>query len=554
MISKSPCEFLPASPEELKKLGWDYIDILLLTGDVYIDHPSFGTAVIGRFLEHHGFRVAVCDALKDDDVQKIASFGKPRLFYGVSSGNVDSSLMKFTAFGKIRNDDPYLPESMATQRPDRALIKYCNLIKQIDKETPVLIGGIEASMRRFAHYDFTSGKLRRSILADSRADILVHGMGEFACLEYAERLSSGEKTEGIEGTMIFSSNAPENSEQLPAEEEALTSKEKFAEAFRITYLNRDKMISQKSGTRYLVSYPQKVFSQSDLDLVYSLPYSRKVHPKYGNEKIAAFEMIKFSINSHRGCVSGCSFCSIFMHQGKRIISRSGASCIAEAEKIASMNYFKGHITDLGGPSANMYGTDCSNGWKCARESCLYPARCKNLKTSHKKWFELMRKIDSVNKVKHLTVGSGIRYDLFINDNPELLDEFIEKRVSGQLKVAPEHTEEMTLRAMRKKPVCSFEKFADKYFASTKRLGIKRFIIPYLMSAHPGSTENDMKKMKDKIFRLLKFVPNQVQLFIPLPGTISSVTYYTGFDPLTGEKFFSEHDKNKKRRQHDIFFK
>jgi uncharacterized radical SAM protein YgiQ len=275
VISKSPSEFLPASPEELKKLGWDYIDILLLTGDAYIDHPSFGTAVIGRFLEHHGFRVAVCDALKDDDVQKIASFGKPS------------------------NDDPYLPESMATQRPDRALIKYCNLIKQIDKETPVLIGGIEASMRRFAHYDFTSGKLRRSILADSRADILVHGMGEFACLEYAERLSKNEKIDGIEGTMIFSSNAPDNSEQLPAEEETLSSKEKFAEAFRITYLNREKIISQKSGTRYLVSYPQKVFSQSDLDLVYSLPYARKVHPKYGSEKIAAFEMIKFSINSHR---------------------------------------------------------------------------------------------------------------------------------------------------------------------------------------------------------------------------------------------------------------
>lgn len=538
----------------MKSMGWSEADVILITGDAYIDHPSFGAAVIGRFLEHHGFKVAVCDAVGENDQERIRSFGRPRLFYGVTSGNVDSSLMKFTAFGKIRNDDPYLPESAAGSRPDRALIKFCNLIKQIDKETPVVIGGIEASMRRFAHYDFTSAKLRRTILADSRADLLIHGMGEFAALECARRISSAESLRGIPGTMIFTKEKESGSLELPCEEETLESKEKFSDAFAAVYLNRDKVISQKSGTRWIASYPQKEFTTDDIDLVYSLPFVRKPHPKYDGHKIPAFEMIKFSINSHRGCVSGCSFCSIYMHQGKRIISRSFRSCTSEAEKIASMDYFKGHITDLGGPSANMYGTECSNGWKCSRESCLYPSRCRNLKTNHDKWFKLMREIDSLKNVKHLTVGSGIRYDLFISDSPGLLDEFISKRVSGQLKVAPEHTEETVLRAMRKKPLCSFGKFAEKYFASTKKLGIKRYIIPYLMSAHPGSTESGMIEMKNKIKALLKFIPDQVQLFIPLPGTISSVTYYTGKDPLTGEKFFSEHDKNRKRRQHGIFFR
>lgn len=534
-------------------MGWDRPDVLVVTGDAYVDHPSFGAAVVGRVLAAAGWRVAICDAVGRDEGARIAAFGVPRLFYGVTSGNVDSMLMRYTAFGKIRNDDPYLPQSLAGMRPERAVIHYCNLIKQISKDVPIVVGGIEASMRRLAHFDFTSGKIRRSILLDSRADILVYGSGEHAVAEIAARIDRKEALDGIAGTLAIMKTPPDAALLLPPEAESMQSLELFAESFALQYRNQHRILAQCSGGRYLVQYPPHAMTGDELDAVHALPFTRMPAPRYAREKIPAFEMIRLSINAHRGCASGCAFCSLAMHQGRRIVSRSEASCVDEARRLKALPYFKGHITDVGGPSANMYGTRCKASWRCSRESCIHPARCPNLVTDHQRWLKLIRRVAALEGVNHVTVGSGIRYDLMHHDAPETLDALMQGHISGQLKIAPEHLDDAVLDVMRKRPLVSFEKFAAHFSHVAQRHGLKRFLIPYLMSNHPGSTMDAMRRMRSRIKTLLGYVPDQVQSFIPLPGTLSGVIYCTGIDPLTGEKVFSEKSREAKRRQHDIFF-
>ena len=557
--------FLALSRKEIEQRGWAEVDIVLITGDAYIDHPSFGTAVIGRILEQRGYRIGIIAMPDWKDSESVTVFGKPRLFFGVTSGNVDSMLARYTAFKRYRSDDPYVPGGQAGRKPDRAILVYCNLIKAKYKDVPIAIGGVEASMRRMAHYDFWSNKVRRSILEDSRADILVYGMGERAIRSIAERLkippnadmrNSGVDTRlhGIPGTVVIAKSLPDKAELLPAEEDVLADKKHFLDFYGDFYRRQSQLLAQPSGKRYLLHYPQARLDSDELDAIYVLPFVRQPHPSY-TEKIPAFEMIRHSITAHRGCVSGCSFCSLGLHQGKNITSRSEDSILEEVRQIAAEADFKGHISDIGGPSANMYGFGCSRDWNCGRESCLFPALCPNLQISTKRWLQLLKKAQRVRGVSRVTIGSGLRYDLLLKD-PEykrLLKEFIRKHVSGQLKIAPEHSNPKVLRAMRKTPLVKLEDFVELFREMTRKGGKEQYPLPYLMSCHPGSTAKVMQAMKKEVQSILGFVPQQVQAFIPLPMTLSSVIFYTGVDPLTGERFEVVRDMNERRKQHEIFF-
>jgi uncharacterized radical SAM protein YgiQ len=565
--------FLPLTKEEIQQRHWKEVDIVLITGDAYVDHPSFGTAVIGRILEHHGYRVGIITMPDWKDPDSVTVFGKPRLFFGVTSGNVDSMLARYTAFKRYRSDDPYVPGGKAGRKPERAMLVYCNLLKAAYKDVPIVIGGIEASMRRVAHYDYWSNKVRRSIIEDSRADILVYGMGEKAIVTIAERLKippgppsenegtrqrSLEKEEinfrlqGISGTVMLSRELPEGAKLLPAEEEVMTSKETFVEFYRLFYRHHHQLLVQSTGKRYLIHNPPADMHTKELDALYNLSYTRKPHPLY-NKPIPAFEMIRNSVTAHRGCVAGCSFCSLALHQGKKIVSRSPESVLREVETIASQPYFKGHITDIGGPSANMYGFDCKRDWNCGRESCLSPSFCPNLQIRTRDWLNLFKQASKIQGVSKVTVGSGIRYDVFMRDpeHKRLLKEFIANHISGQLKIAPEHTILKVLRAMRKVPLTALQQFVALFRELTQ--GKKLYLLPYLMSCHPGSDPKDMQTMKKEIFSIFGFIPHQVQAFIPLPMTLSSVIYYAGIDPLTGEQFEVVSDMNERRKQHQIFF-
>ena len=392
--------FLPITREELTQRGWNEVDIVLITGDAYIDHPAFGTAVIGRTLEQRGYRVGIIAMPDWKDPQSVTVFGKPRLFFGVTSGNVDSMLARYTAFKRDRSDDPYVPGGKAGRKPERAVLAYCNLIKAVYKDVPLVIGGVEASMRRVAHYDYWDNKVRRSILEDARADILVYGMGEKAITTIAERLQRehgstpltmtiDQLLQGILGTVMLSKELPEGAKLLPVEEEVLASKEAFGEFYRLFFRHQQQLLAQPTGKRYLIHHPPATISSEELDAIYALPYTRQPHPSY-KEPIPAFEMIRNSVTAHRGCVSGCSFCSLSLHQGKKIVSRSPASVLREVEIIANQPDFKGHITDIGGPSANMYGFDCQQDWNCARESCLFPSLCWNLRINTRAWLKLLK--------------------------------------------------------------------------------------------------------------------------------------------------------------------
>ncbi len=547
--------FLPLSKKEAQGKGWHEIDIVLITGDAYVDHPSFGTAMIGRVLEKAGYRIGIINYPDWKNPQSVAILGKPRLFFGVTSGNVDSMLANFTAFKMRRSDDPYVPGGKAGLKPNRALIVYCNSIKQAYKDVPIVIGGIEASMRRIVHYDFWSDKLRRSILEDTRADILVYGMGEKPIVEVAKRIEQKMDLGGINGTVVMSKNIPENAVVLPAEEEAFQSKQKFIELYRLFYKNQHNVMCQPTGGRYLIHYPPAPLSQQELDAIYELPFTRQPHPSY-QETIPAFEMIRDSITAHRGCVSGCSFCSLTLHQGKNIVSRSEESVLNEVKKLSREPDFKGHIKDIGGPSANNYQFECRINWQCNRESCTFPKLCSNLKINTAAWINLLEKAARIPGVKKVTVGSGIRYDLFMADKnaKQLLEKLVKNHISGQLKIAPEHSSEKVLRSMRKNELTSLQEFVNEYNRINGKLKKRQHLLPYMMSCHPGSTNAEMKKMRRLIQSLFKMIPKQVQAFIPLPMTLSSITYYTGVDPLTGEKYFVEKSAKGRRLQHRIFFK
>ena len=556
-------DFLALSREEIVQRGWAEVDVVLVTGDAYVDHPAFGTAIIGRILEQRGYRVGIIAMPDWKDPNSISVFGKPRLFFGVTSGNVDSMLARYTAFKRYRSDDPYVPGGQAGRKPERALLAYCNLIKAKYKDVPIVIGGVEASMRRVAHYDFWSNRVRRSILEDSRADILVYGMGERAIRSIAERLKvpvgerkAGEdpRLHGIPGTVVMAGTAPEKAKMLPAEEDVLGEKECFLDFYRRFYRHQSQVLAQPSGKRYLLHYPQARIDSDELDAIYALPFCRKPHPLY-KESIPAFEMIRHSVTAHRGCVSGCSFCSLGLHQGKNITSRSEKSVLNEVRQIAAEPDFKGRISDIGGPSANMYGFDCARDWNCGRESCLFPSLCPNLQINTSRWLRLLNKALGVKKVSKVTIGSGIRYDLLLKDpqHKRLLKEFLRKHVSGQLKIAPEHSDPKVLRAMRKSQLVSLGDFVMLFRELTRKGGKEQYPLPYLMSCHPGSTNKEMQAMKKEILSIFGFVPQQVQAFIPLPMTLSSVIYYTGADPLTGERFEVVRDMSERRKQHQIFF-
>jgi len=548
--------FLPISQAELTQRGWRDLDVILITGDAYVDHPAFGAAIIGRVLEQRGYRVGIIAMPDWLDPDSVKIFGKPRLFFGVTSGNLDSMLARYTAFKRYRSDDPYAPGGQAGRKPERAVLVYCNLIKAAYKDVPIVLGGVEASMRRIAHYDFWSNRVRRSILEDSRADIVVYGMGERAIVTIAERLSQGQTLEQIPGTVTLSRTPPEDAVVLPAEEDALNSPEAFLETYRLFYRDHQQQrLAQPTGKRFLLHEPPAAISQEELDAIYALPFERQPHPSY-REPIPAFEMIRHSVTAHRGCVSGCSFCSLGLHQGKRIVSRSPESVLQEVEAIAAAPDFKGHITDIGGPSANMYGMDCARDWQCRRESCLFPALCPNLRLNTAAWLELLRRVSRVRGVSKATVGSGIRYDLLMRDADaeKMLSELVRDHISGQLKIAPEQTDPATLRAMRKTPIFPLKAFVEMFRELTARQGKAQYPLPYLMSCHPGSSEQAMAAMRDEIFSIFGFVPEQIQAFIPLPMTLSSVIFYTGIDPLTGERFEVTRDLNERRRQHDLLLK
>lgn len=541
--------FLPVTKDEALKRGWKNVDIILVTGDAYVDHPSFGIAVIGRVLEKAGFSVGIIPMPNFLDPSSIEEFGRPNLFFGVSSGNIDSMLSRFTAFKKIRNDDPYVPGGKGGIKPSHAVITYCNLIKQRFKDVPIVIGGIEASMRRLLHYDFVQNKLRRSILVDSRADILVYGMGEYQVVQIARRIAGGQSLEGIPGTVTIAKQKPDDAVELPPEEDAMENMDSLRAMYKIFYRNfSTKVIAQKSGGRYIIHTPPPALSQKELDAYYELPYERKPHPIY-KETIPAYEMIKYSINAHRGCAGGCSFCSLTLHQGKLVVWRTPDSIKRE---IVTVSRRKVHISDIGGPSANMYGFACAIGG-CNRESCVFPAVCKHLKLATDRWLGLMEDALTLPTVKKVSVGSGIRYDLFMQGNnaKQNLEFLVKHFVSGQLKIAPEHTDITVLRAMRKISAIPLEEFVGAFNAACKRLGREYYLVPYLMSCHPGSTNSSVHRMRSDIAALFGYVPYQCQAFIPLPMTLSSIQYYTGSDPLTGEQFFVERNAVKRRRQHGI---
>ncbi len=548
-------DFLPLNGPGTEKNPKPF-DIVLITGDAYVDHPSFGTAVIGRILEAAGYRVGIIAMPDWKNPHAITVFGKPRLFFGVTSGNVDSMLSRYTAFRKVRNDDPYAPGGQGGLKPERAVIVYCNLIKSVYKDVPIVLGGIEASLRRLVHYDFWGHKLRRCILEDARADLLVYGMGERQIVTVARRLEYHKSLDNIPGTVMLSREKPGPAVLLPSEEKTMTDDSGFIQFYRSFYrLFATKILVQPAGKRYIVHYPPADdISTAELDKIYDLPFTRRPHPVY-KKPIPAWEMVRFSITAHRGCVSGCSFCSLALHQGRRILSRSGNSILNEAHKIARSAGFKGHITDIGGPSANMYGISCRKNWQCKRDSCMFPDLCANLVINTESWLAVLDKVGQQKDIKNVTVGSGLRYDLLMRDKngENSLEKLLQNFVSGQLKIAPEHTQDRILEGMHKTPVYSLQKFTHKVENMRKKLDKKTFLVPYLMSNFPGDSTGGMQRMKKDIQGLFNYIPKQVQAFIPLPLTIASVIYYCGVDPLSGKKYKAEKDPKRRRRQHEIFF-
>ncbi len=566
--------FLPTSKKEIEKLGWDYIDVILFTGDAYIDHPSFGTAVIGRYLEYLGYRVAIVPQPNwRDDLRDFTKLGKPRLFFGVNSGVMDSMVNHYTAAKRLRSNDAYTPDGKAGQRPDYAVTVYSNILKKLYPDVPVIIGGVEASLRRVAHYDYWQDKLLPSILFDSNADLLIYGMGEMAIKEVATVLNNGggvEQLKLIPQVAYISDNVQSvehNHLFLEPYETVLKDKSLYAKNFRAiekesnSYLPAH-IIEPCKGKYVHVNAPFETPSDGEIDTYYELPYTRLPHFRYKDKHIPAYEMIKFSVNTHRGCFGSCSFCTISAHQGKFVHSRSEESIVKELKIISELADFKGYISDLGGPTANMFrmkGEDISLCKKCKRDSCIFPGICTNLNISHKPLLDLYKVASKNKKIKKCFVSSGIRYDLFLNDKSyldnsgrEYLKELILNHTSGRLKVAPEHTEENVLKLMGKPTFSSFVFLKSEFDRINKSEGSRYQLIPYFISSHPGCSMEDMKKLA--VNPALKgLMMEQVQDFTPTPMTRSSAAFYSGIDPVTGLKIFVEKDINKKRKQKSFFF-
>jgi uncharacterized radical SAM protein YgiQ len=557
--------FIPTTREEMDKLGWKQCDCILITGDAYIDSPYIGVSVIGHVLMNKGYKVGIIAQPSVMSEADITRLGEPAYFWGVSGGSVDSMVSNYTATKKPRRSDDFTPGGENTKRPNRAVVIYSNLIRRHFKATvPIVLGGIEASLRRMAHFDYWTEGIRKSILFDSKADYLIYGMGERAIVELADALKN--KTEGgpqaINGLCYISKEKPEGYIELPSYDEIIRDKSKFIESFKLFYDNNDPAISsglvQKQDTRYLVQNPPaEVLNVNELDAVYDLPYEYDAHPYYKKMgPIKALDTIRFSLNTHRGCFGECNFCAITTHQGRIVISRSKKSIIKETERITALPGFKGYIYDAGGPTANMYEMGCTKfkNSHCRNRKCIFPDVCPNLHNSHREQLELFRRLREVNGVKKIFIGSGLRYDMLVADTKygdEYLEEIIDHHISGQIKLAPEHSEEKVLKLMGKPGVGPLKAFKEKYFEINRKKGLNQFLTYYIIAAHPGCTEDDMNNLKSYLRTELQANPEQVQVFTPTPGTWSGVMYYTETDPFSGEHIFVEKLFTGKERQKAI---
>jgi uncharacterized radical SAM protein YgiQ len=574
-------DWLPLTKKEIEKRGWDDLDIILVSGDAYVDHPAFGTAVIGRIMEDEGFRVGIIAQPNwKDDLRDFKKFGKPRYFFGVTAGCMDSMVNHYTANKRLRSTDAYTPGGEAGFRPDYATTVYTNILKELYPDVPVMIGGIEASLRRVTHYDYWKDQLMPSILVDSKADLLVYGMGDQPLREMLQLLKKGVPFTNLhtikqvaflqDATLPLPKNKQWETIELASHEICLEDKIRYAANFKIVEVESnkwqaDRIIQHVGDQTLVINPPYKTMNENEIDRSFDLPYTRLPHPKYKKRgAIPAYDMIKFSVNMHRGCFGGCSFCTISAHQGKFIASRSEKSILAEIEEVVQHPEFRGYISDLGGPSANMYkmkGKDEAICARCSSPSCIHPVICSNLDTSHKPMTELYRKVDALPKVKKAFVGSGIRYDLLVDDfnknnddgnHDEYIEQVITRHISGRLKVAPEHTSDATLRVMRKPSFSYFHKFKEKYDRISDKHGLKQQLIPYFISSHPGCEEEDMANLaaetKDMGFQL-----EQVQDFTPTPMTVAEVIYYTGVHPYTLKPIKTVKTREEKLNQNRFFF-
>ena len=553
--------FLPTNRKEMEALGWEQPDFVYVTGDAYVDHPSFGHAIISRVLEHNGYLVAICAQPDWKDPDSVNIFGTPRLGYLVSGGNMDSMVNHYSVSKHRRKTDAYTPGGEMGKRPDYATVVYCNLIRRSHPKIPIIIGGIEASLRRLAHYDYWSDKLKRSILLDSQADLLLYGMGEKSIVEVADALRSGLEVKDItfiRGT-AYVSTQPDMTDALvlPSYDALCQSKRKYAESFYTQYLNTDphcaKRLIEPYGREFVVqNQPQFPLSTREMDEVYALPYMNTYHPSYEKKGgIPAIQEVQFSLVSNRGCFGGCNFCALTFHQGRIIQTRSHDSLVEEAKRITEHPDFKGYIHDVGGPTANFRQTACEKQnihGACPKKQCLFPTPCKNLRANHEDYVSLLRKLRSLPKVKKVFIRSGIRFDYLIADeDPTFFKELVEHHISGQLKVAPEHVSDNVLQYMGKPRHAVYQRFCHKYEKINEKLGMKQYLVPYLMSSHPGSTLLDAIALAEYA-RDMGYMPEQVQDFYPTPSTLSTVMYYTGLDPRTMEKVYVPTDPHEKAMQ------
>ena len=555
-------EFLPITKQEMLERGIAQPDFVYVIGDAYVDHPSFGHAIISRILENHGYSVVIISQPDWKNPKSIDIFGRPRLGFLVSGGNMDSMVNHYSVTRHRRKTDSFTPGGVMGKRPDYATVVYCNLIRQTYKDVPILIGGIEASLRRLAHYDYWSDAMKRSILLDSQADLLMYGMGERSVVEIADALNAGMDVKDItyiDGTVFKCRELDESLPTiiLPGYEELQKSKRTYAESFKIQYGNCDpftaKRLAEPYGKEYVVQNPpQKPLTMEEMDAVYDLPYCRAYHPSY--EKLGgvpAIEEVKFSLVSNRGCFGACSFCALTFHQGRIVQVRSHESILAEAEKMVKDPDFKGYIHDVGGPTANFRHPACEKQMTkgaCGGRQCLYPTPCKNMNADHSDYVALLRKLRKIPGVKKVFVRSGIRFDYLLADSKDtFFRELVQYHISGQLKVAPEHVSDAVLCRMGKPRNAVYNRFVDKYFALNKQYNMNQFLVPYLMSSHPGSTMKEAVELAEYI-RDMGYNPEQVQDFYPTPSTLSTVMYYTGLDPRTMEKVYVPTDPHEKAMQ------
>ncbi len=572
-------DFLPTTKKEMELRGWDYADVILFSGDAYIDHPSFGTAVIGRLLESLGLRVVVVPQPNwRDDLRDFKKLGEPRMFFAVTAGVMDSMINHYTANKRLRSNDAYTPDGRADMRPDRALSVYSNILKELFPDVPVVIGGVGASLRRVSHYDYWDDSLHKTILADTGADLLIYGMGELPLKQLVNELRAGKRIEEITDipqTAFLSAktevpaNPFDEEVTLFSHNECLQDKIKQAKNFRVVEeqsnrLHAARILQNVDNQTLVVNPPFAPMTEAEIDESFDLPYTRLPHPKYKNKHIPAFEMIKFSVNLHRGCFGGCAFCTISAHQGKFIASRSKKSILNEVKKIVQMPDFKGYISDLGGPSANMYrmrGKDLSICEKCKKPSCIFPKVCFNLNTDHSDLLDIYRSVDALPEVKKSFIGSGVRYDMLLHKSSDekvnastkkYTEELIKNHVSGRLKVAPEHTSDDTLNVMRKPSFRQFYDFKRIFDEVNAKNNLNQQLIPYFISSHPGCTEEDMAELA-AITKNLNFRLEQIQDFTPSPMTLATEIYYTGYHPYTLEKMYTAITKPQKNAQHQFFF-